>query len=96
MRKATLYRKLAALAVGGTALQLGGGLASCSQNSDFINFYSDVGAATIDIAAEPARGVSEDFTIIVVDPTVNLLAELWNNFVTRQFPVDTNTNVFVN
>jgi hypothetical protein len=60
-------------------------------NSDLAGFYQTVGDASIDAAFDPARnvyGANSDFTTIVVEPTVDVIQTIWDQWICASFPRD--------
>jgi len=67
---------------------------ACAQylsNADVVGFYQEVGDQSIDAAFDPARnvfGATSDFTVIVVEPTIDTLQTIWDHWVWSSFPRD--------
>lgn len=83
------------MAAGGTLLAwfgfggLGnGGLGSCVSNAALDGFYTNVGHAVIDTAAESAGAVGGDVNNIVIQPTAGFFRNLWTTFVDVNIPQD--------
>ena len=89
--------KLVLLGMSATVLSVGFPVLSptaCSQyltNNDLVGFYQTTGGLAIDAAFDPARniyGAGSDWNNIVLEPTVNTIQTVWNNWVWSQFPQD--------
>ncbi len=67
---------------------------ACAQylsNADLVGFYQEVGDQSIDAAFDPARNVwgpASDFTVIVVEPTIDVFQTVWDHWVWSSFPRD--------
>jgi len=67
---------------------------ACAQylsNADVVDFYQTVGGQSIDAAFDPARtvfGATSDFTVIVVEPTIDTIQTIWDHWVWSSFPRD--------
>ncbi len=67
---------------------------ACAQylsNADVVGFYQEVGDQSIDAAFDPARnvwGATSDFTLIVVEPTIDVFQTVWDHWVWSSFPRD--------
>jgi hypothetical protein len=94
MSKRSVKRTLLLLSMGSAAivaLPFPGACAQYLSNADLVNFYQTVGDQSIDAAFDPARnvfGATSDFTVIVVEPTIDTLQTVWDHWVWSSFPQD--------
>ncbi len=93
--KISLRKATARLAMGGALMAWGfggwgggSGWGSCVSNAALDGFYTNVGHAVIDTAAESAGAVGGDVNNIVIQPTAGFFRNLWSTFVDVNIPTD--------
>jgi hypothetical protein len=87
---ARIKRAMVLLALGGaTFVFFGFGNPSCVRSSNLVDFYQDVGGASINAFADStANIIGSDFDAIVIEPTQGFFTSAWDNWVAQQFPLD--------